>query len=88
MKKYIFLIDALLKKIFDGLYIVLWYMNDYQNLYFIGGTRLISAKDPVDSVLAVIRGRLRKQDAIASSQGKKSIILFIASNNQFRNYKF
>ena len=45
-------------------------MNDYQNLYFIGGTRLISAKDPVDSVLAVIRGRLRKQDAIASSQGK------------------
>ena len=42
----------------------------YPNLYFVGGTRLISAKDPVDSVLAVIRGRLRKQDAIASSQGK------------------
>ena len=59
----------LLKIFFDDLY-CLWYMNDYQNLYFIGGTRLISAKDPVDSVLAVIRGRLRKQDAIASSQGK------------------
>ena len=39
-------------------------------LLFLGGTRLISAKDPVDSVLAVIRGRLRKQDAVASSQGK------------------
>ena len=30
---------------------------------------MINAKDPVDSVLAVIRGRLRKQEAIASSQG-------------------